>query len=61
MKNNNTQNLHNTISQEHEQTKRDLVKILILNAVYLAGLLALYFTNKQTGYLDAWFAKIFRF
>lgn len=46
---------------EYGIIKHDLIKVLILNAVYLAGVLALYFTNQKTHYLEAWFSKLLHF
>ena len=46
---------------EYRVIKLDLIKVLILNAVYLAAILALYYGNRQTGVLDNWFAKILHF
>ena len=46
---------------EYRIIKFDLIKVIILNAVYLVVILALYFTNLKSGYLDNWFAKILHF
>ena len=46
---------------EHQVIKHDLVRVIILNAVYLAGILILYYTNKQHPYLDAWLSKYIKF
>jgi hypothetical protein len=48
-------------SVEYGIIKKDLIKVLFLNLVYLAAVLALYYTNLKTHYLDNWFAKIFHF
>ena len=56
-------NLH--ISQSHEQEykiiKHDLIRLIILNIIYLAGLLTLYYTNQQSHYLDKWLFSILKF
>ncbi len=39
---------------EYSIIKRDLVRILILNALYLAGVVALYYFNNQSHFLDKW-------
>lgn len=46
---------------EYKIIKHDLIKVVILNALYFAGVIALYFSNKQSGFLEKWFAKIFNF
>jgi hypothetical protein len=52
-----------TLSHETEYgiIKMDLVKVVILNAVYLAAILALYYSNKQSHFLDNWFARLLNF
>ena len=39
----------------------DLVKVLVLNLVYLGVILGLYFANRQSGVLDRWFARLLHF
>ena len=46
---------------EYRIIKFDLIKVVILNVIYLGGILALYFANKQSHFLDNWFTKIFHF
>jgi hypothetical protein len=46
---------------EYSIIKHDLLKVVILNAVYLAAILALFYSNKQSGFLEDWFSKIFVF
>lgn len=50
-----------TGSAEFTVIKQDLWRVLILNVIYLAGVLLLYFSNLKTHYLEAWFSKIFHF
>jgi len=42
---------------EHVIIKHDLLKVIGLNVIYLAGLLALFFANQKTHFLEAWFSK----
>ncbi|MEK7618081.1 MAG: hypothetical protein AAB410_02950 [Patescibacteria group bacterium] len=46
---------------EYKVIKSDLLRLLVLNTVYLAGILLLYFTNQQSHYLDRWLSAIFVF
>ncbi len=46
---------------EYGLIKHDLIKVVILNIVYLAAIVALYLSNKQSGFLEKWFAKVFNF
>lgn len=48
-------------AEEYRIIKHDLIKVLILNLIYLSAVLVLYFTNLKSNYLEVWFAKIFRF
>jgi len=51
------------LGRENEYTiiKHDLIRVVILNAVYFACLLALYYSNLKTHYLENWFSKILHF
>jgi len=46
---------------EYAIIKRDLIRVIMLNVIYLAGVLALYFSDAKYHYLEAWFGKIFHF
>lgn len=46
---------------EYRIIKHDLVKVVILNAVYLAVILGLYFANQRSHLVDSWFAKLLHF
>jgi hypothetical protein len=47
------------LTEEYRIIKHDLVRVVILNALFLAGILALYYTNAKTHYLEQWFNQIF--
>ena len=55
----------NTGSSSHEAEyriiKMDLIKVIILNAVYLAVILGLYYGNQKSHFLENWFARILHF
>lgn len=44
---------------EYDDIHKDLIKVAIVNGLLLAGILTMYFVNKQNGFLDAWFNQIF--
>lgn len=46
---------------EYKIIKGDLVKVLIINVLFLAAILTLYFTNIKSHYLEIWFDKIIKF
>ena len=46
---------------EYRIIKFDLVKVVILNAFYLVAILALYYTNQRSQFLEHWFAWLLHF
>lgn len=46
---------------EYRIIKFDLIKVLILNIVYLAVILGVYYSNQQSHFLDNWFARVLHF
>ena len=46
---------------EYKIIKHDLIKVVMLNVIYLAGILLIYFTNSKTHYLENWFGRILHF
>lgn len=46
---------------EYRIIKSDLIKVVILNAIYLAVILLLYFENQKTRFLEYWFSRILHF
>jgi hypothetical protein len=59
MKNNSTQirNEH----EEYQQIRKDLIFVVLLNILFFATLLGLFFYNQSTGQLDQFFAKYLKF
>ncbi len=45
---------------EYRIIRNDLIRVAILNLLFLAAVLALYFTNKQSGYIERIFNQLFR-
>lgn len=48
-----------TWDSEYNVISKDLIRVIILNVVYLVGLLAVYYTNEQQHYLERVFAQLF--
>lgn len=46
---------------EYRIIKHDLIKVVALNAIYLAAILVVYYSNLKVGYLEHWFGKILHF
>jgi hypothetical protein len=46
---------------EYHIIRHDLIRVLILNGIYLAAVLGIYFTDQKTHYLQPLFAKILHF
>jgi len=53
---------HNSYSAhaaEYRIIRSDLIRLIVLNVIYLGAILALYYTNNQHHYLERWFEKLF--
>jgi hypothetical protein len=48
-------------SGEYRIIKHDLIRVLALNIIVLGAVLALYYYNLHTHYLDNWAAKLLHF
>lgn len=44
---------------EYNVISKDLIRVIVLNALYLVGLLAVYYTNEQQHYLEHMFGRLF--
>lgn len=44
---------------EYQVIGRDLARVIVLNILYLAGLIALYYTNHSSHYLERLFSNVF--
>ena len=51
----------NDLAAEYRIIKFDLIRVLIINLIFLAAVLALYYTNLHSGYLERWFDKLLHF
>lgn len=48
-------------AEEYKIIKHDLVRVLLLNLAYLGGILALYYANRNSLFLERWFSRLFNF
>ncbi len=48
-------------AEEYKIIKHDLVRVLLLNLAYLSGILALYYANRNSLFLERWFSRLFNF
>ncbi len=48
-------------ADEYRQVRRDLIFVIIMNATFLAILIALYFFNRATGRVDGFFTHFLKF
>jgi hypothetical protein len=46
---------------EYRIIKHDLIRVILLNVIYLAGVLALYFSEQKTHALSKFFEKFLNF
>jgi len=49
------------LATEYGIIKWDLIRVGLINLIFLAGVLALYYTNLHSGYLERWFDKLLHF
>lgn len=59
--NTNKQTFSESLNTEYSIIKKDLFKVVFLNALYLIAIIALYFTDKKNPFLITFFEKIFKF
>lgn len=48
-------------AEEYRVIKMDLVKVAIVNAIFLAAVLALHYTNLHSGYLEKLVSRYLKF
>ena len=46
---------------EYQIIRHDLVRVIVLNTIYLAGILALFYANNRTHVVDNFVARLFHF
>ena len=49
------------LAAEYKIIRWDLLRVLIVNIIFLAAVLTLYYTNQNSGYLESWFSNILHF
>ena len=47
--------------EEYRQVRRDLIFVISLNVIFFALLIALFFFNRSTGKVDAFFGHFLKF
>lgn len=45
---------------EYRIIRNDLIRVAVVNLIFFAAMLALYFSNRQSNYLEQIFAKVFK-
>ena len=45
--------------KEYQLVRTDLLRVLAVNVLFLAGVLVIYFVNKGNPFLQAWYDRIF--
>ncbi len=51
--------VYNAHNEEYAMVRHDLIRVAIVNGLFLAAVLALYFVNKNNPFLEAWYQKLF--
>lgn len=49
------------LESEYRIIKHDLIRVVIVNIIFLGGVLALYYTNMNSHYLERWFSGLVKF
>jgi hypothetical protein len=57
----NNQVLIRNEEEENKQVRKDLMFVLLVNGLMLAGLLVLFFLNRSSGVVDKFFANLLKF
>lgn len=47
--------------EEYRQVRKDLILVIVLNIIFFATLVGLYFFNRATGQVDQFFAQLLKF
>lgn len=48
-------------TEEYKVIRHDLLRVALLNLAYLGGILALYYVNRGSHFLERWFSRILHF
>lgn len=51
--------VYNAHAEEYKIVRHDLIRVVVVNGLFLAAVLALYFSNKSNPFLEAWYQKLF--
>ena len=46
---------------EYQVIRQDLIRVVVLNALYLGGILTVYLVNNRQHFLERWFAQWLNF
>jgi len=49
------------LTAEYRIIKHDLLRVLVMNLIFLAAVLVVYYTNLHSGYLERFFEKVLHF
>lgn len=45
--------------EEYRMVRSDLIRVALVNGLFLAAVLALYYVNRSNPFLEAWYKKLF--
>ncbi len=51
--------VYNAHAEEYRIVRHDLIRVAVVNGLFLAAVLALYYSNKSNPFLEAWYQKLF--
>ncbi len=50
---------YNSHADEYRMIRHDLIRVVVVNGLFLVAVLALYYANRSNPFLEAWYQKLF--
>lgn len=50
---------YNSHAEEYRMIRSDLIRVVVVNGLFLVAVLALYYVNRSNPFLEAWYNKLF--
>lgn len=51
--------LYSAHAEEYRMVRSDLIRVAVVNGLFLVAVLALYYANRSNPFLEAWYSRIF--
>ncbi len=50
---------YNSHAEEYRMIRHDLIRVVVVNGLFLVAVLALYYANRSHPFLESWYQKLF--